>query len=165
VSTPALRTTGLSTSSPLQTQHNCPRLWRSISDTAYYLDAMYFNLQPPAPPRRSSSWQGHYPLTPPTCSPASVNKNASSAVSELQPHGKRDSASSMLSRMASGCTTPTRVATEIGQDKSEGENERAAEGWSEKSNDCWQRKSDYVSFPDFEGYHRSCDNKPEGIGT
>lgn len=117
---------------------------------------MYFQLQPTH--RRSSS--GHYPLTPPTCAPASLNKSTSSVSKHSS---QRDnSASAMLSKMATGRSSPTRSPATSPHEYPSGETDGSkGEEWSERWSDKqqWQRESGYVSFPDFEGYYQGCEQR------
>lgn len=100
--------------------------------------------------RRSST--GHYPLTPPTCAPASLN-TCTSSVAKYETKG--DSASAMLSKMACGRSSPTpRSAPST----------PVEEVWSDKQHEHqtqWSTESSYVSFPDFEQYYQGCERQPE----
>jgi hypothetical protein len=111
---------------------------------------MYFQLG--MSQRRSSS--GHYPLTPPTCAPVSLN----TCTSSVEKHEiKGDSASAMLSKMACGRSTPTHQSPISAP---------LEEPWSDKQHEHqthWSRQSSYVSFPDFELYYQGCDQQPEEI--
>lgn len=130
---------------------------------------MYFNIPPTPTPRRLSS-SGRYPLTPPTCAPVSLNTSTSS-VTKHGEHTRRDSASALLSKMASGrqsptqrspTTSPTNYSSQEvsrgGKCGSGGHPPMDEKGWSDKDvgvdASYWrEHRSSYISFPAFEKYY------------